>query len=114
MITTIQILLIVAQQKNNCLVDENFQLDRVIYKALLISDNNVMQQIGSISKCFKIKYYEHKASFPSKPRKIKPKNCTELANYLQKLNGGNKQYEISWKILHSTKTSGNPLSLCYL
>ena len=40
--------------------------------------------IGSTKRKFKIRYNEHEASFP-KGNKNKPKNCTQLANYLSML-----------------------------
>ena len=53
-----------------------------IYKASVASDNNVMHYIRSTCKTFKTRFYEHKASFPSKTRKIKTQNCIDLVKLL--------------------------------
>ena len=80
------------------------QLTDVIYKATVTStSNDVKQYIGSTSRNFKRRLYEHKTSFPSNTGLVKPKNCTELANYLLKLKDNNTQYNTKWKMLHRTR-----------
>ena len=87
----------------------------VIYSATVTHSSSIIKEyIGSTSRRFKKRLYEHKSSFPSKRRKWKPRNYTELANYLWKFSDNNTQYEIKWKILHHTKADINPLILCTL
>ena len=101
--------------KTNCPVEGKCQHKNVIYSATVThGSNDIKEYIGSTSRRFKKRFYEHKSSFPSDTKQSKPRNCTELANYLWKLRGNNIQYKIKWNILHHTKTSINPLSLCTL
>ena len=100
---------------NNCPVEGKCQLKNVIYRATVTAgSNDVKQYIGSTSRNFKRRLYEHRASFPSNTRLVKPKNCTELANNIWKLKDKNTQYNIKWEILYCTTTSNNPLGLCSL
>ena len=69
--------------------------------------------IGSTKRKFKIRYNEHKASFP-KENKNKPKNCTQLANYLWMLKEKNISYTIEWKIIDSIKMNNNHINMCKL
>ena len=101
--------------KTNCLSKVNVNTKNVIYSATFThSPNNIKEYIGSTSRRFKKRLYEHKPSFPSKILQSKPRNCTELANYLWKLRDNNTRYEIKWKIQHHKKTDTNPLTLCTL
>ena len=54
----------------------------VIYQTNIKTSNNISKMyIGSTKRKFKTRNNEHKASFP-KENINKPKNCTQLANYL--------------------------------
>ena len=65
--------------------------------------------VGSTSRSFKRRYYEHKISFPNDVKIVKPRNCTELANYIWKLHNEGNQ-----KGLQScfTKVASNHLKFC--
>ena len=76
--------------------------------------NNEKQYIGSTGRNVKKKYYEYKDSFSAITEKVNQKCCTEFVKYLWKLINEGKQHEVSWKILYSTKTSSNSLSLYIL
>ena len=104
-----------CKAKNNCRVEGKCQLKNVIYRATVTAgSNDVKQYIGSTSRNFKRRLYEHRTSFPSNTRLVKPKSCTELANYIWKLKDKNTQYNIKWEILHRATTSNNPHGLCSL
>ena len=80
---------------------ESVNLKNIIYRATVTSgSNDVKQYIDSTSRNFKRRLYEHRASFPSNTRLVKPKNCTELANYI-------------WKLIriHSTTSSGKSFTI---
>ena len=103
------------QNKSNCPVEGKCHLKKVIYRATVTSGSNYIKQyIGSTSRNFKRRLYEHRTSFSSNTRLVKPKSCTELANYIWKLKDKNTQYNIKWEILHRTTTSNNSLGLCSL
>ena len=104
-----------CRAKNSCPVEGECQLKNVIYRATITSGpNDIKRYIGSTSRSFKRRLYEHRTSFPSNTRLSKPKNCTELANYLWKLKDKNTEFNIKWEILHRATTSNNPLGLCSL
>ena len=104
-----------CRANNNCPVEGKCQLKNVIYRATVTSgSNDIKQYIGSTSRNFKKRLYEHRTSFPSNTRIVKPKNCTELANHIWKLKDKNIQYHIKWEILHHATISNNPLGLCSL
>ena len=103
------------QSKNNCSVEDKCQLKNVIYRVTVTSgSNDVKQYIGSTSRNFKRRLYEQRNSFPINTRLVKPKYCTELANYIWKLKDKNTHYNIKWEILQRTTTSNTPLGLCSL
>ena len=45
---------------------------------------------------------------------MKPRNYTELENYIWKMHNEGNQYEVNWRTLHTTKSSEIPLKLCQL
>ena len=63
------------------------------------ANNTTKVYIRSTKRNFKGRFNEHKASFP-KENKTKPKNNTQLANYLWSLKEKNIQYSVEWKILN--------------
>ena len=93
---------ITEQQKVAHLANAN---KNVIYKTSITSGNKVLQYIGFISRKFKTRFNEYKATLPSKNKNIEPNNCTELTKYLWNLNNQNKQYEISGKLFTLRKHS---------
>ena len=97
-----------------CPVEGKCQTKNVIYRASVTANNTEKHYVGSTSRSFKRRYYEHKASFPSDVKIIKPRNCTALANYIWNLHKERKQYDVKWEILHTATTSNNPLKLCQL
>ena len=97
-----------------CPVEGKCQTKNVIYRASVTANNIEKYYVGSTSRRFRRRYYEHKASFPNDVKIIKPRNCTELANYIWKLHNERKQYDVKWEILHTTTTSKNSLKLCQL
>ena len=69
-----------------------------------------LRYIGSTKRKFETRYNEHKASF-SKENKNKPKNCTQLANYLWMLKEKNISYSKEWKIIDSIKINNNHINM---
>ena len=74
------------------------------------SDNISKLYIGSTKRKFKTRYNEHKASFPKK-NKNKPKNSTQLTNYLWMLKEKNISYSIEWKIIDFVKINQSRLKV---
>ena len=103
-----------CRSKNKCPVQNKCCLSRVIYQTNIKTSNNISKMyIGSTKRKFKIRYNEHKASFP-KENKNKPKNCTQLANYLWMLKENNISYTMEWKIIDSVKMNNNHINMCKL
>ena len=63
--------------------------------ATVISNNSETFNVGSISRSIKMRYYEHKASFNNDTNIVKPRNCTELANYIWKPHNEGSEYEVN-------------------
>ena len=73
--------------------------DGVVYKAVITSDSDTKEYIGSCSTSFKLRYGNHKNSFVN----LKKKNDTELSNYIWQLKNLNKSFKIDWKIITKCK-----------
>ena len=62
----------------------------------------------------KIKNHNKKIINNNKPNKKKPTNCTQLANYIWKLNEKDEKYTIEWKTLRQTSNRFKPSFMCSL
>ena len=103
-----------CRNKTSCPVQNKCCQNNVIYQASITAANNTKKvYIGSTKRNFKTRFNEHKASFP-KENKTRPKNNTQLANYLWSLKEKNIEYSIEWEILERVKNNKNHLKLCIL
>ena len=103
-----------CRNKTNCPVNNKCLTKNIIYEAKITPANgNPMTYIGSTRRSFKIRFNEHKNTFP-KTNKPKPLQCTQLANYLWELYQKNIEYNINWKILKNTNSKFKPLKMCTL
>ena len=103
-----------CKNKDKCPIENKCCKTNVIYQANITTPNNTSKiYIGSTKRTFKTRYNEHRTSFP-KENKTKPKNNTQLANYLWSLKEKNIEYSIKWKLLETIKNNNNHVKLCIL
>ena len=71
-----------------------------MYKAVIKTDQETKEYIGSCSTTFKLKYANHKSSLANK----KKMNDTELSFHVWQLKDLNKNFRIDWQIITRTKS----------
>ena len=104
-----------CKSTNNCPVQNKCCLRRVVYQANITTANNESKiYIGSTKRMFKARFNEHKASFPKNKISNKPKNCTQLSNYLWMLKEKKIMYSIEWEIIDFVKSNNTNTNMCKL
>ena len=88
-----------CKKKDECPLNGNCQVEAVIYKAIVTTNENQFEYIGSTEKSFKSRYYNHTKSF----RNEKYQNETKLSRCVWDLKEENKNYELKWSILYQSK-----------
>ena len=76
------------QLQEKCVVDSNFLLQNVIYKATVKTEEDTKQYVESLGLTFKSKY-------------------TILTKYIWRLKDKNMDFNIKWEILARTKNKFN-------
>ena len=102
-----------CQKKAECPIkDGKCRTENVVYKATVVSANEIKTYTGLASTEFKQRWRLHKSSFKNKNKA----KSTALASYIHKLQDKNIKYDLSWKIIKRTNRpapgNGNSCRLC--
>ena len=100
-----------CRKKEECPLDGNCQLESIIYKATITTNNKTFEYIGSTEKSFKSRYYNHTKSF----RDEKYSNETKLSTFIWELKEEEKNYDLKWSILQQSspyKCGSRKCDLC--
>ena len=94
----------------NCPLKGDCQVENVIYKTKIRTNNDTRFYIGSTEGSFKIRYNTHTSSF----RNIKYRHSTELSKYIWQLKENDIDYNIDWEILTRANSTTNGSLRCNL
>ena len=84
-----------CRKKEECPLKEECEIESVVYKATVTTNQDKQSYIGSTEGTFKQRYTQHKSDF----RNIKAKNKTTLSKYMWDLRENGVNTEIKWMIL---------------
>ena len=88
-----------CRDKKSCPLDGNCLKQCVVYQATVTTEDEKKIYIGQTEEEFKTRYNNHKKSFTN----TRYKNETTLSKYVWTLKEKNKEYNIKWKVLRTTK-----------
>ena len=88
-----------CRNKDECPLNGSCQIESIIYKAIVSTDEQDFEYIGSTEKSFKSRYYNHTKSF----RNEKYQNETKLSSCIWDLKENDKNYVLKWKILYKCR-----------
>ena len=101
-----------CQRHEECPLKGKCLTDNVVYKAVVTTDNDSKQYIGSCSTTFKLRFGNHKNSLKYE----KNRNFSELSNYIWELKNENKNFKIDWDIIKRVncyKKGSKRCNLCF-
>ena len=81
-------------KKDPCPLHNKCQVDKIIYKATVSTDNTVETYTGLTGNTFKKRYGGHKTSFNHR----KYSTSTTLSKHIWKLKDERKDYDIVWSV----------------
>ena len=84
-----------CRDKEECPLDGNCLITRIVYKADVITNNNTISYIGNTGGTFKSRYANHKKSFKYEQYEKE----TELSKYIWKLKRQSIPHRIKWSIM---------------
>ena len=98
--------------KRECPLSGKCLTSSLIYQATVETNNGakIETYIGLTENKFKLRYYNHKASFNHREKE----NSTELSKYIWKLKDQNISYNIKWKIITKAKAFNRATKQCRL
>ena len=88
-----------CRNKDECPLNGSCQIESIIYKAIVSTDEEDFEYIGSTEKSFKSRYYNHTKSF----RNEKYQNETKLSRCIWDLKENDKNYVLKWNILYKSR-----------
>ena len=95
---------------DECPLDGNCQIQEVVYRAVVSSNEDQKEYIGQTKNTFKSRYDGHTDSF----RHIGRKKKTTLSKHIWSLKGHNKDFEIDWSIASVAKPYNRETKRCQL
>ena len=89
---------------------DNCRQENIIYKAVVSSNLETKEYIGSSGNSFKQRFTVHKSSF----RHEKHRNSTKLSKYVWSLKDKNEPFDIKWSIIDKigSRSGGGKQMLC--
>ena len=99
-----------CRDKISCPLQNKCLEKNVIYQATVTTKEREETYVGMTENAFKTRYGNHKQSFNNP----KYKNQTELSKYIWYLKDTNKDFNITWKVLHSAAPYSNCTKRCNL
>ena len=101
-----------CRKKNDCPLNGNYQIDNVIYNALVTTNNPTTSKtyIGLTESTFKQRFTQHKSTLTHK----KHQNSTELSKYVWQLKDKSTEHDVNWSIATQATAYTNKTKRCNL